>query len=297
MRWLSLCEPRPCPFRRPSTAGRRHPHAGTLRPAEAHDGGGAVGGGTPGISRHACVRYLPRPAAALRSALPPRHSDPASLRATPIRRPSAPPRSRRASVSVLTGYRAQLPRSNRGLALREVGHDMHARFPKPSARRRLWEVQHVFRGAADRELADELVARPACAPLLVPGGRAHPCARPPQPPARAAAAASRRRPRYPTTATAPPKQRPSHPRPIARTALSAYPPAASLARTATQPPPNRHPTATRSAPRRRHRCGRIQPASSLNWRELWPPQYQRQRGPRRPQSTGDAGVRLAGCSS
>ncbi len=46
-----------------------------------------------------------------------------------------------------------------------------------------------------------------------------------------------------------------------------------------------------------HPRARIQRGSSLHWRQPWPPQYQRQCGPRRLQSTSGAGVRLAGCSS
>ncbi len=68
------------------------------------------------------------------------------------------------SVSVLAGKRAQLPRSKRGPALREVEHDSHARFPKPPACSRVWEVQHAFEGLRTRECALPL-ARRSGAPL------------------------------------------------------------------------------------------------------------------------------------
>ena len=98
-------------------------------------------GATP--SRPPRRHSKPAPPAPLRSG-PPRHSDPAS-RATPIRPRHSEPAG---SVSVLTRKPAELPKSNRRPAVREVEHDMHARFPKPPTRSRVWEVEQVWSGAS-----------------------------------------------------------------------------------------------------------------------------------------------------
>ncbi len=90
-------------------------------------------------------------------------------------------RSRRRGASELaTGRsgRAQLPKSSRGLGLREVEHDIHARFPKPAGADRVWEVEHAFDALLTRNalLTRECVppvprmrpSRPANGRLLTP---------------------------------------------------------------------------------------------------------------------------------
>jgi hypothetical protein len=82
---------------------------------------------------------------------------------------------------------AQLPKSDRPPRVREAEHDSHARFPKPPARSRAWEVEHLL-----QDLLNPRTPTP-----LLPKGRGAP-KRPdfPSPERRRRRNKARRRARY-----------------------------------------------------------------------------------------------------